>query len=299
MKHLVFLKKFAALVLLFFILDFLISIILINGLDKYYGFSKQANVLISGSSMAMSGFNREEIENLTNMKIATYTHEGVSVDERLAMIDHFFLEYPNSVKTVVYEVNPYIFSGSRTSENVYTIFYPYMDNKTIDKFVKERAPLKDYYLNKIIRTKRFDSRLMRLVFIGYLGKYDNLKTGVVDSAMLVPLIAQKGTRPVRMNPVKKDVFENTMDLIRANNANIILVMMPMYYAKLETFDENGFQNLCKYFETYSLTTEHVRFINLNSESMIKNRQYYSDPLHFNVFGQKQITGLISSYIVEN
>jgi hypothetical protein len=298
MNHKTFFKSIILLVILFILLDVLISFILLIGLNKFYGINQEPDILINGSSMAMSGFNRTALELITKKKIANYSHEGVSVDDRFAMINYFFHECPKSVKTVIYEVNPLIFSGTRTANNVYTIFYPFLDNRFIDRFVHERASSKEYYINKIIRTKRFDSRLMSDIIKGYFGKYDNLKTNELDTATLLQLVADKGMTEINMEKSNIEVFENTMDSIRLHNAGIVLVMMPMYYIKLQTFNGEGYKNLCDYFEDYCSSKENIRFLDLNKDSLIFNSGYFSDQLHFNVYGQQHITKIISSYLTK-
>jgi hypothetical protein len=289
-----FIKRTVYLLLLFIVLDYAISTILLKGLNKYYGIEQKADILINGSSMAMSGFNRTTLEKLTNKEIANYSHEGVSIDERLAMINYFFHKNPESVTTVIYEVNPLIFSGINTAANVYTIFYPYLDDRFIDRFVKERAGSKDYFIHKIIRTKRFDARLIPNIFKGYLGKYENLKTNMLDTANLSPIAARKGKTEVIMGKSAIETFENTMDVLRSHNSRIILVMMPMYYLKFQTFNSAGYQNLCMYFAEYCSSGEGIDFVDLNRDSLIYNASYFSDELHFNIYGQQQITSIITS-----
>jgi hypothetical protein len=299
MKQIVFFKSVLILMILFIVFDYLISNILLTGLNKFYGFNQEANILINGSSMIMSGLNRTDIEHLTNTKIACYSYEGVSVDDRYAMISHFFSINSHSVKTVIYEVNPLLFSDRRTSENVYKIFYPYMDNKDIDQYIHERASCVDYFLNKLIRTKRFDSRLFPPIIMGYLGKYNTIKKTQLDTTQITNYKSQKGKTPVIMERSKVEVFENTMNIIKSNNANIILVMMPIFYMKMQTFDNESYNNLCKYFESYSLSRQNVKYLDLNNENLNRKAKYFSDPLHYNIYGQKQISHLISLYLIDN
>lgn len=297
MKHWIFIKRCLILIVFFFILDFIISIILIKGLNKNYGFGKHPDILINGSSMSLSGFNKNEIEKSTGKSIATYSHEGVSVIDRYAMIKHFFHLYPKGIQTVVYEINPILLSNVSSAENVYTLFYPYMDDKTIDNYIKERAGAREYYINKIIRTKRFDARLIRSIIMGYLGKYENIKTNSLDSPSLLPLIAKKGMIEIALKNTNIEVFESTMNLIRSHNADIILVMMPMYYIKLNTFHNDDYKKLCMYLEDYCSSREDIKFLDLNQDSIIYNASYFSDPLHFNVYGQEQITNIVSAYLI--
>jgi hypothetical protein len=296
MKHSVFVKRCLLLFLLFISADFLISKVLITGLNKYYGFNHHPEILINGTSMSMSGFNREEIYNFTKMNCATYAYEGVSIDDRYAMVSHFFQMFPEDVKTVVYEVNPVIFSNIKTAENSYTVLYPFMDDKTIGAHIKENVGNREYFIHRIIRTSRFDSRLIRLIVMGYLGKFENVKTNKIDTASLLPLIAEKGQKEVIIEQSSKIVFEKTMDLIKSHNSNVVLVMMPIYYIKLQTFNPEGYNNLCKYFSDYSSNNSNVSFLDLNEDRITHNAGYFSDQLHFNVYGQQQITKAISSFL---
>lgn len=299
MGSIIFVRKVIVLVFLFLLFDFLLSLFLLSGLNKYFGFRNNPEIVINGSSMSMAGFNREEISFKTKRAVAAYAMEGVSVFERQAMLRHFFQMYPQGVKVVVYEVNPLIFSSVKIAENVYTSFYPYMDDITIDDFIKSSSDLTDYWIHKIIRTSRFDSRLIRLILMGYLNKFDNLKTNQLDPSSISQLIDQKGEVEIQMEQDNIEVFENTINLIHSNHAKTILVMMPMYYAKLETFNSDDFRKLCGYFEDFSSKKENISFMNLNQDSLIYNSGYFSDPLHFNVYGQSKITDLVSSFILEN
>lgn len=296
MKPTVFFKRLFLLLMLFFLCDLLVSLVLTNGLNKYYGFDQKPEILINGSSMVMSGFNRTDIESISSNNVAIYAQEGVSVSDRYEMINHFFHMFPGGVKTVIYEVNPVIFSNTKSAENVYTHFFPYMDDRDVDMYIKENATAKEYYVNKIIRTKRFESRLFRFIIQGYLGTFDNVKTNTLDTTALWPLEKQKGVTDVIILESNIEVFESTMRLIRSHNSEVILIMMPMYYLKFETFNNDGYQLLDNYFKNFSLSNEGIRFIDLNKDRMIYNSHYFSDPLHFNVYGQRQITAIVGPYI---
>jgi hypothetical protein len=299
MNSKVFIIRVLILLLLFILSDFIISKVLLHGLNKYYGINEEPAILINGSSISMSGFNKNDIASITNKAVANYSHEGVSVEERYAMINQFLQENPKCVKTVIYEVNPVIFSGNPIGENVYTIFYPYMDSKTIDIFIRGNADKKDYIINKFIRTKRFDSRLLDLVVNGYLGRSENVKKVGLDSLGQKKLRELKGKVHLEMNPVKIKTFENTMDLILSHNSNIILVIMPVYYLKLETYDVAEIENLNKYFETICQNENRIKLLNLNQDTLIRDPGLFFDPIHFNVFGQQKITEIISRYLNGN
>ncbi|MBN1416836.1 MAG: hypothetical protein JW973_17190 [Bacteroidales bacterium] len=249
--------------------------------------------------MSGAGFNRKDIENQTKLNVAKYTLEGVSVEDRFAMISHFFQMYPESLQTVIYEVNPVLFSGIRTAENVYTHFYPYLDDQNIDKYIKTHANKKDYFTHKIIRSMRFDSRLLITVMKGYLGIDENVKKNRLDSIAIKQMLEKQGRTNIAMEKSKLEIFKNTMDLIRSHNSEALLVMMPIFHIKLETFDKDSYENLCKYLEEYASKEEKVEFINLNRDSLIYDARNFSDPLHYNSYGQKKINDIISDHLLKN
>jgi hypothetical protein len=299
MKHLLFLKRTLLLLVLFFAFDYLFSLLIFNDLKKPFNLANHPEILINGSSMSGSGFNVWEIEERTSMQIATYIREGVSVMDRAAMIDHFFDMYPEGIRTVVYEVNPVLLSGMKTAENVYTHFLPFMDDRTIDRYVKEKAPRRAYYIHKLIRTTRFDSRNFITIVAGLFGITGDVKTNSLDEGMIRPLLAEKETEPIVINEENRRVFEQSMQTILDHHADVILVMMPMHIAKLQTFKAEDYQDLCRYYEAFSASRDHISFLDMNRDSMIYDGGNFSDPLHFNVNGSHRITDIISEYLTEN
>jgi len=263
-------------------------------------FNHEIQVLINGSSMSGSGFNRKEIENITGKNVASYIYEGVSVHDRYEMISHFFNMYPDGIETVIYEINPVLLSGMKTSENTYTHFYPFMDDKTISDYIKRNSPhARDYLIHKYLRTTRFESRSFVDVISGYLNFSGNIKTNTLDTTLLRSLVSERGQVYIEIKDADRKVFEETMYKIREHKSNVILVMMPIYYLKLQTYNSESYNDLCRYFNDFSLGAEGVSFIDLNQDSLIFNPRYFSDLLHFNVYGQQQITQLISKYLMCN
>lgn len=293
-----FFRRAFTLIVLFFFIDFIISVFLIIGLNKYYGFSQQPDILVNGSSIAMSGFNKEAIEAKTGLSISTYVSEGVGVKDRYAMVEHFFQLYPEGTKTVVYELNPVLLSNIKTAENVYTIFYPYLDDDAISKYVKENANKREFYISKIIRSKRFDPRLLRLILMGYFNVYDNLKINTLDTMAIMRESINVEEQLIVMEETSIRVFEETVEIIRNNKADVLLVMMPMYFSKLETFNKESYKELCNYFGEFASSYEDVRFVDLNQDSLITNPKYFSDPLHYNLYGQRRITEIIGGLLGE-
>jgi hypothetical protein len=167
----------------------------------------------------------------------------------------------------------------------------------LDKYIRSNAGTVDYYINKFIRTKRFESRLMRLIISGYIGKSENLKTNSLDTVSMNNLFHQKGSVEVKMEKGNIQAFENTMNLIKSHKSKILLVMMPMYKIKYQTFNRTGYEALCNYLREYCRTIGGAEFIDLNYASLTNRPDLFSDFLHFNVRGQTELTDIISTILM--
>ncbi|MCU4173886.1 hypothetical protein [Carboxylicivirga sp. N1Y90] len=293
MKKKDFVIKLLVLVVAFFIIDFGLSTVLLRGLNKYYGLEKQTEVLFNGSSMFMSGFDRNVVENKTGLTVSNYSHEGVSIRERLEMIKQVYHKHPEGFETVVFELSPVIFSGVETSANVYTAFFPFMDDESINVYIKEFATTREYYIRKIVRTSRFDSRLIVNIIKGYLGKFQNVKTSQLHSRIDEELKASEGAVNIYMKESNIAIFKEAIDLIISKNSKVILVNMPVYNAKLRTFNVNDYKEFNDFLETYSLSNSQISYLNMNVDSIISERKYFSDPLHINNYGQKVLNSIVS------
>ena len=62
-----FIVRLAVFLLAFFVVDLATSALMLKGINKFYGFSGSPAILINGSSMSLSGFNKTEIENTSNL----------------------------------------------------------------------------------------------------------------------------------------------------------------------------------------------------------------------------------------
>lgn len=287
-----FIVRLVVFLLAFFIIDLATSAVMLKGLNKFYGFHGKPTILINGSSMSLSGFNKSEIEKQLQTRVAIYAKEGVGVEDRHAMLQQFFTNRSQAVQTVIYELNPLLFSKTLTAANVYTIFYPFMDNEAIDSYIKSRASAKEYYAHKFFRASRFDALTINLAVKGYLNKYENFKTNAIDPRTAYFNEADSGKVKVEMSTDKVSVFERSLKLIKDNNARVVLVMMPIYYQKKATFDSISYQRLDQYFHGLSGEGTDVSYLDLNSPDITRNALLYSDVLHLNRDGQHSVTAAI-------
>lgn len=296
MKFSVFLIRLVAFLLLFLIIDFATSKLMLKGLNKFYGFDKAPTILINGSSMSLSGFHKTQIEKELSQKVAVYAKEGVGVEDRYAMLQQFFSEHHSSVKTVIYEVNPLLFSDKLTAANVYTIFYPFMDNNAIDEYIDKRTTRFEYYVHKYFRSARFDVLTINFVLKGYMNNYDNFKTNTINPETAYFTKEESGKKMIEFNKDKVAVFENTIKLLLDNNTKVILVMMPIYYQKQATFDSTSYHHLGDYYKKFTESKKNIFFLDLNTNDIANNALFFGDVLHLNREGQKKVTEVIVNFL---
>lgn len=280
-------------IIAFFIIDLLISSFLVKGLIKYYGFEMQPQILINGSSMSYYGFNKNYIEINAGKNVSPYVRGGVNIEDRYFMIQHFLSNYSSNLETVIYEINPTLFSNAAISKNVHKLFLPFIDQKSFKGYFKERMDLKSYYSYRIIKTARFnDDQLKINSFRGYLKKYDNWQQDVIDTTKIVELIKGKDSVFIEMRIENIEIFQKTMKLLTDQNATIYLVMMPIYCHKKESYQTESYNNFCSYFETFCHSSPNTYFIDFNSIDSLTDFNGFFDPIHLNTRGQKDLSKII-------
>ncbi len=293
------LKKAIIFGFLFFVIDFGISTVLLTGLNKYFGLDSNANILLNGSSMSLAGFDKVKIEKATNKKVAFYSRNGVSLEDRSTMLKHYFNQSTQKTEIVVLEVNPLLFSKKFTAANVYRLFLPFMDDAAIDDFVKSKTTTKDYWVRKLIRTSRYDIDLFSLSLKGYMGVYENKKTQVLDPNALAGLRANANTVPVEFDAERVALFKETIELAKRRSEKIVLVNMPIFDTKMKTFKVEEYQVFLNFFKDYAKTHQNFYFLDLNQQHIISNPNLFSDPLHVNVDGQTKVSDALVKFLVSN
>lgn len=68
--------KVALFLVVFVILDFLVSSLLLRGTERFYGLGSDADVLMIGHSHLMLAVDKVTLEEETGLKVAKYTARG-------------------------------------------------------------------------------------------------------------------------------------------------------------------------------------------------------------------------------
>jgi len=278
----------------FFVADRVANIFLEEGLNQYYGIGVPNEIALVGHSHLMLGIDKLQLEEALSNKVSKYTREGVNVSDRMIMINQLIDKNPN-LKTIIYGVDAWTFTGEGLSKNSYKLFYPFLDDKNIEKYVYENSDCLDFISKKYIKSSRYNEQLLSGAMRGYLKKWDNLKYGIVDTLKLLKKI-EKGTyRKINNNENNIKLFKETLELLKQKDIKVILLYVPTI-DKLEKIQQEKFDKTIKIFRDQ--VSDKVEFVNLQEPWSNRHELFY-DPIHLNPKGQKQITAELIKYIKPN
>lgn len=275
--------------LLFFIGDRLVNTLLMSGVKNYYGLNQKADVLLIGHSHLMLSVDKQKLEKETGLKVSKYCREGVNVSDKKAMVDHFLNSgCADSLKLVLYGVDLATFTGEGLSQNSYMLFYPFMDDDGIDKYVKSQATASDYWLHKFVKTYRFTSDDMKnSAARGWLSNWSNLKYNQMDVEAYKKRLRKGDERNIAMNPDLMKEFDVTIKTLTSKGIKVVLVNTPTYIL-LNQYEPEKYDKMMTWFKYYANQNKLVEFWDFNPR-YAGDYTIFSDRLHLNQKGQSVIT----------
>jgi hypothetical protein len=282
--------------LIVFLLDFAISNVLLRGIKKNYGLETGSEILLMGHSHLMLACDKVLLEKETGLKVSKYTREGVNVADRKIMLEHYFQVCKKAPEIVLLSIDPWLFTSEGLSNNSYALFLPFMDSPEIDKYIKHSVDSYfDYIRPKVIRCNRYNTTLLNASVRGYLGNWNNLKTGLIDTIRIRNEISSGAFRKIRIDNEFVTEFISTLVFLKNKNVKVFLVNSPVWKPVIECQidDYNRVHNLI-----HSLTSKYLpeaTFIDLLPEFSDKSELFF-DSIHLNPSGQKLATDNISKYI---
>jgi len=277
----------------FFILDFFVGIVLKNGLEAYYGLNENVKIALVGHSHLMLGIDKVQMEQDLGYKVAKYTSEGVNVANRKLMIEHL-LSKNNKIETIIYGVDAWMFSGEGLSENSHALFYPFLSDASINRFVKKAGSESEYWTRKLIKSTRYSEGLISSSLRGYFKKWDNLKFGTVDIERLKKSIALGEYREINNNKENIDTLIESIELLKKKGINIILLYVPTIDIVNQVESEKCEETL-QIFRNLENEYTNVEFVNF-LEPFSHQHDLFFDPIHLNPKGQNKVTEKLISHL---
>jgi len=273
---------------IFLLLDYGIALILEKGLDRTYGLDRPAQVLAVGHSHTQSGLDREMLERGLGVPVSMYATGGANTFDRLAMIQHYFSKHAGSVRTVVYDVDYTTFNSGGISSNSYRLFYPYMGNSAMDRYVSKNAgSTSEYTSRRFIRSLRYDNHTLNQSLRGLIGFHSNYKTGKLDVVALRQRLARDKHDAIRVDRENVKYFEETVRFVRSQNARLVLLYIPTIDI-MNNLDRVGHQRIIGMFKSYAAADPGVIFLDYN-EKYERRHELFRDPTHLNRAGQEIVS----------
>ena len=269
---------------------------MMKGVNDYYGLNQNSEVLLIGHSHLMLATDKKRLENETGMKVSKYCREGVSVSDKKVMVEHFLNNgHADSLKYVLYGVDLATFTGEGLSQNSYKLFYPFMDDKFVDSYIKSQTDGEDYFLHKLIKTTRFsDDGLKNSAIRGWLSNWDNLKTNVINIDSYKRKLANDDERHIKMNPELINEFVETIKEITDRGVRVILVNPPTLDL-LNNYEPDKYTEVMTWFTNFANENDLVEFVDFNPKYS-SDHSIFSDRLHLNSKGQQIITTELVHYL---
>lgn len=276
-------------IILFVAVDNIINNVLLKGVNNYFGLNQYSELLLLGHSHLMLATDKERLERETGMQVSKYCREGVNVSDKKAMIEHFLNNgYADSLKYVLYGVDLATFTGDGLSKNSYTLFYPFMDNKSIDNYIKEHASSIDYWVHKLIKSTRYnDDGVKNSAIRGWMNNWDNLKSNTIDIESYRRQLEKGDERHIKMNSELMRQFDESIQMITERGVKVILVNTPTLDL-LNDFEPDKYTAIIKWYHCYAANNPMVEFWDFNPD-YASDYSIFSDRLHLNSNGQKIIT----------
>lgn len=284
------------LIAIFLLADYGIDRFLKTGLDSGMGLNEHAKVLIVGHSHLMMGLDKALMEKELHCKVAKHTRSGVGVEERYLMTKMFLdSPYSDSLQVVIIGVDPFLFNGMEISQNCYTLFYPWMDEKNVKDYIQTFTDPLTYYTHKCFRTSRYSDDLIKQSVRGWMNDDRNYKTVVFTDSMFYAN-RSKWDKPIRLNPALMSKLEETIKLCTNRAIKVMLLQTPIHHLLIELHHEK-YDEICNYYERLAKNDTLIAFVNYGQD--YQNDDIFFDPIHLNVNGQKNITPIVDSIVVKN
>ena len=282
---------------LFLAIDSMCALLIKHGIDRYYGFNRDAKILVVGHSRTVFGIDGLLLENKTKQSVAKYAIQGTTLIDHLMMFKHYISEHPNSVKTAVYVVDDYMF-GKGLGTNQYRLFYPYIDNQVVDSYIRQSVPtFTDYLSHKVLKLYRYsETTVQNTARMGYRGKTELSPDTKTDVNVLKKKIAS-----ANMNDQRKVISENIeqfnkiLRFLRDSNIKVVLFYMPFIDLLAKDNLENH-KNSVEIFRALARKDDGILFVDACADYAVRH-DLFVDATHPNRTGQILFTSELAKSIV--
>lgn len=279
--------------LLFVVIDRGIGWILNKGLNHYWGLDQHSTVLLMGHSHLMLATDKLQLEKRIKQKVSKYCREGINAEDRYYAVKQILNSpYSDSLKVVLYGVDQFIFNGKGLSNNSYKLFYPFIDDSSINSYIRKNSSASDYWQHKLICTTRYSDALLNSAIRGYRNDWNNYKNGHLDVEQLKVQISKGDERHICFDSTLKRYFENTLKMLTGRGIKVILINTPIAQP-LNDYEPEKYHKIISYFKELA-TSPLIDYWDFNPRYSTSYDLFF-DAIHMNPKGQK----VINEQIIDN
>jgi hypothetical protein len=292
-------RKFVVKLLLFLALVLAISeagaAILRRGVFRYFGIDRPVDLLIIGHSHAIRGIDERILSTGTGMRVAKFALPGTNIFEHQAMVKLYFRLHPQAQTTVLYDVHGFSFSHLKISKNSAVLFYPFMDDPDMDRYLFGAAPnWLEYAARKYVKLLRYNNHeVLAFALRGYLGHGDDAMYGKMKEPTLPSNIPEE--KRIRVDRAEVACFEDTLAFLRGHG-ELVLVAIPTTFL-VNGADRDRHNRVIAMFHEYAANGNRVHFIDYNPAYEHKY-EFFFDEVHLNRLGRDALSRNLVQDLIE-
>lgn len=278
--------------LIFIALDVLIFRFLFDGLIRYYGLEKPAEVLCIGHSHTVLGIDAQVLEQGLGRGVIKYAVAGANLKDRFWMIKHALSLHPE-IKTIVFDVDARLFDSSSLSSASYNLFLPFIGHPVMAEYLKSEAPRQEYCMAELIRTSRFRDQTLNMAIKGILGRPERKKNGCINLDQYKGYLDREAKRAIRVDENALKQLQEIVDLVSNRRINFVLLYIPVI-DRLNDQDRELHDRVVAIYDQIAKDQPRVSFLNYNSD-LEKDHSLFYDPRHLNEKGN----GIVTSRLLKD
>lgn len=277
--------------LLFFLINIVVSRILNSGLRRYYCLYP-ADILCVGYSMSEMGIDKQLLEDGLQVPVAKYCMNGAGVGERNLMLKHYLESVRQKPKVVIYDVSSFLFAGG-LALNTDALFYPFIDESpSISKHLQESMPKLLFWQKKLIPLSRYDDTRIGAAIRGYRNDWTTHSKKKFNPEIFRKRVAEGRYKKISCNPEMVSALEETLRFLGKEDIKVVLVALPCVDL-LNQAESDKYEQVMDIYRNWAEQYRHVTFLDYNPQFSYQY-ELFVDPIHLSRLGQKKVTAQLIS-----
>jgi hypothetical protein len=258
-----------------------------SGLESFFYLNGKYDVLCIGHSHTEQGIDEKLLEQgLAGLRVGKYAMKGVNTFDRQAMIRQAFARN-SSISLVIYDVDINTFNTKGVGSSSYKLLYPFLGDPAIDGYLKGMSDPEEYYSRKYLHLLRYPSIMQKYAFKQLLNSKDPTEVFNLDVQQLRTSLARGSHYSFAVDAANRAAFRETIALIRARNARVILLFIPTVDI-INSINRSDYRKMIALFQEEAARDQGVTFLNY-SDRYEGNHDFFRDPTHLNNKGRAVVT----------